>query len=82
MDFFYKKALEQFESAGIKKSQIQIKTRVWGHDVSSAILDEAKTGKHGTIIVARRGDRKAFFSGQIAIRLLHKVTEQSLWIVA
>ena len=82
MDHFLKRAFETLKSAGIKKNQIEIKTRVWGHDVCSAILEEADSGRHGTIMVARRGQREAFFSGRIAMNLLQKVSNRTLWIVA
>lgn len=82
MDNFYDKAYERIKAAGLKKSQVEIKSRVWGHDISMAILDEARTGQHSTIVVGRRGEREAFFSGEIAMRLLQKVSGQALWVVS
>ena len=45
-----------------------------------AILDEARTGKYSTVVVGRRGERGAFFTGRIAMRLVQKVSDQALWV--
>ncbi len=81
MEAFYEAARQRFEMAGLKKSQIKIKTSTRSHDVSTAILGEAKTGQYGTVVVGRRGERDAFFTGRIAMRLVQKVTNQTLWVV-
>ncbi len=82
MKAFYDKAYERIKAAGLDKSRLGIKSRVWGHDIAMAVIDEAIAGQHGTIVVGRRGERKAFFSGQIAARLLQKVSDQALWVVS
>ena len=82
MKAFYDKAYERIKAAGLDKSRIRIKSRVWGYDIATAVIDEAIAGQHGTIVVGRRGERKAFFSGQIAARLLQKVSDQALWVVS
>jgi nucleotide-binding universal stress UspA family protein len=81
MEAFYEAARQRFEMAGLKKSQIKIKTSTRSHDVSTAILGEAKTGQYGTLVVGRRGEREAFFTGRIAMRLVQKVTNETLWVV-
>lgn len=81
MERFYEKACEKLEAAGVKKSQIEIKSTTWSHDISTAILNEAKTRKHSTVVVGRRGGGKAFFAGRIAMRLLQNISEQALWVV-
>ncbi|NVM22001.1 MAG: universal stress protein [Desulfobacterales bacterium] len=78
---FYGKALERLKMAGLKKSQIEIKTNTRSYDVSTAILDEARTGGYGTVVVGRRGESEAFFTGRIAMRLVQKVSDQALWVV-
>jgi len=66
----------------LKKSQIQIKNTTWSYDISTAILDEAASQQHGTLMVGRRGKRAAFFAGRIAMRLLQKTSEQALCVVS
>jgi nucleotide-binding universal stress UspA family protein len=81
MEHFYEKACEKLGTAGLKKSQIEIKSTTWSYDISKAIIDEAKTRDHGTVVVGRRGGGKAFFAGHIAMRLLQKLSDRTLWVV-
>ncbi|MBW2170864.1 MAG: universal stress protein [Deltaproteobacteria bacterium] len=81
MEDFYGKARERLKAAGLKMSQIKIKTSRQSHDISTGILGEARTGRYDTVVVGRRGEREAFFTGRIAIRLVQKITDQTLWVV-
>jgi len=81
MERFYEKAHDRFERAGLKKSQIEIKTNTRSYHISTAILDETRTGGYGTVVMGRRGERDAFFTGRIAMRLVQKVSDQALWVV-
>jgi len=82
MEEFYEKARQKLETAGLKKNQIEIKNTTWSYDISTAILDEAASQQHGTLMVGRRGKRPAFFAGSIAMRLLQKTSEQTLCVVS
>jgi len=81
MERFYKKADDRFEALGLKKGQIETKTKLRSYDISTSIIEEARTGNYGTVVVGRRGERDAFFTGRIAMRLVQKITDQTLWIV-
>jgi len=82
MEGFYLKAFDKFESASITKKQIQLKTNKHGYDISTAILEEARRGAYGTVVIGRRGEREAFFTGRIAMRLVNKMPSPALWVVA
>jgi nucleotide-binding universal stress UspA family protein len=81
IDDFYEKAAQKLKTAEIKYSQIETKTKMGGFDISTSILEEAKSGKYSTVVVGRRGERDAFFTGRIAMRLVQKITDQALWVV-
>jgi len=81
MDGFYEKAYERFKKAGLKSSQLSTVTCRRSSDISTAIYGEAKAGQYGTVIVGRRGERGAFFPGQIPRRLVHALEDQTLCIV-
>jgi len=81
MDGFYEKAYERFKKAGLRSSQLNTITCRRSSDISTAIYGEAKAGQYGTVIIGRRGERGAFFSGQIARRLAHTLEDQALCIV-
>jgi nucleotide-binding universal stress UspA family protein len=78
---FYERAYERFKKAGLKSSHLNTITCRRSSDISRAIYGEAKAGPYGTVIVGRRGERGAFFSGQIARRLVHTLEDQALCIV-
>lgn len=81
MEGFYEKLYPRLETAGLRKSQIEIKSSIRSYDISTAILGEAKMGHYGTVVIGRRGEREAFFTGRIAMRLVQKVSNQALWVV-
>lgn len=78
---FHEKVFQWLKSAGMKKRQVKTVTDTQSYDISSAILEEARGGDYGTVVIGRRGERDAFFTGRIAMRLVQKVTNQTLWVV-
>jgi len=62
-------------------NKLRIKNKTGSLDVSTAILDEARTGRYGTLVVNRRGERGAFFSGRTCLRLTQKIQEQTIWVL-
>ncbi|UCG80131.1 MAG: universal stress protein [Desulfobacterales bacterium] len=81
MDDFYENAYQKLQAAGLTRDQIEMKARIGGYDISTCILEEARTGQYSTVVVGRRGERDAFFTGRIAMRLVQKVADQTLWVV-
>jgi nucleotide-binding universal stress UspA family protein len=81
MENFYMKARERCKAAGLKTRQLEIKTSCQSYDISTGILSEVRTGRYGTVVVGRRGESEAFFTGRIAMRLVQKITDQTLWVV-
>jgi nucleotide-binding universal stress UspA family protein len=81
MKVFYDQAYAKMDAAGLGKKQIETKVRIWGYDIATAILEEASGGNYGTVVVGRRGEREAFFSGQTVTRLLQNISEQALWVI-
>ena len=78
---FYEEAFKRLTTAGLKESQIEIRTNTRAYHVSTAILDEARSGLYGTIVIGRRGERQAFFMGSVAMRLVQKISGLALWVV-
>lgn len=81
MKAFYKEAYRRLEAAGLNKSQINVETNNHSFDICTAIFSEMRTGQYGTVVVGRRGERDAFFTGGIAMRSVQKVANQALWVV-
>lgn len=81
MQIFHETVRSQFKKAGLKADQVRTKTENQSYDISTAILKEARTGGYSTVVIGRRGERDAFFTGRIALRLVQKVSDQTLWVI-
>jgi nucleotide-binding universal stress UspA family protein len=81
MEGFYAETYGKLKAGGFKKSQIKIKTEYHAQDISTAILKEARTGDYTTVVVGRRGEGDAYFTGRIAMRLVQRVRDQTLWVL-
>jgi hypothetical protein len=78
MEEFNNQVRTIFDSAHFQPSQLKMKTNTASYDVSTAILDEMRTGLYGTLLVCRRGERGAFFVGRTCLRLIQKIEDQSI----
>jgi nucleotide-binding universal stress UspA family protein len=82
IDRFYTHAQKKFKEGGIQEKQIEIKVTKRAMNVGKAILDEAKKGNYGTVVVGRRGASKAFFMGSVSRCVLDRISNRALWIVS
>lgn len=75
-------ALELFGTTGFPLDHVTLK---FGHedDVAHNILDEARTGTYGTIVISRQGSNgmKWFTGGGITDQLLREASGYTLWVV-
>jgi len=82
IDSFYTHAQKKFKEAGIQEKQIEIKVTKRAVNVGKAILDEAKKGNYGTVVIGRRGASKAFFMGSVSRYVLDRISNRALWLVS
>ncbi len=82
IDSFYAHARKKFKEAGIQEKQIEIKVTKRAVNVGKAILDEAKKGNYGTVVIGRRGASKAFFMGSVSRYVLDRTANRALWLVS
>jgi nucleotide-binding universal stress UspA family protein len=75
-------ALELFGKTGFPLDRVTLK---FGHEdnIAQNILDEARDGSFGTIVVTRHGSNglKRFFGGGITDQLLREASGYTLWVV-
>lgn len=75
-------ALELFGKTGFPLDRVTLK---FGHEdnIAQNILDEARNGSFGTIVVTRHGSNglKRFFGGGITDQLLREASGYTLWVV-
>jgi nucleotide-binding universal stress UspA family protein len=76
------KARETLIQSGFDKSRVELKI---GHeeDVARNILEEARDGKHETIVVGRHGTSRAkrLFGGGVTDQLLRDAKGFAIWVV-
>ena len=77
-----KKACETLTQSGFDRSQVALKI---GHedDIARNILEEARTGRHETIVVGRHGMSrvKRLFGGGVTDQLLREAKGFAIWVV-
>jgi nucleotide-binding universal stress UspA family protein len=77
-----KQACEALARAGFDVSRVNMK---FGHedDVAGTILEEARLGRHDTIVVGRSGTSRMrrLFGGGVTDRLLHDAKGLAIWII-
>ena len=76
------KALELFGKTGFPLDRVTLKLGQEG-DIAHTILDEARTGGHGTIVISRQGSNglKRLFGGGLTDQLLREASGYTLWVV-
>ena len=76
------KALESLGQTGFPIDQVTLK---FGHerDIADTIIDEARSGGYGTIVVTRHGtsSAKRLFGNGITDRLLRDVSGVAIWVL-
>ena len=82
IDRFYAHAQKKFKEAGIQENQIEIKVTKSAVNVGKAIVNEAKKGNYGTVVIGRRGASKAFFMGSVSRYVLDRTANRALWLVS
>ena len=78
---FHPYAIEKFKEVGIFENQIEMKTVKGGRQAGKAILEFARKGNYGTIVMGRRGISKAFFMGSVSRYIINRISNCALWIV-
>lgn len=81
IDQFFAHALKRLKDAGIDDHQIEVKASNALFNPGKAIIEEAKQGGYGTILIGRRGIDKAFFTGSVSRYVMNQITDKALWIV-
>jgi len=82
IDHFYAQAQHKFKEAGLQDNQIELKVVKRAVDVGKAIVDHARNGDYGTVVIGRRGVNEAFFMGSVSRYVLDKTSGRALWVVS
>lgn len=76
------KALERLQQSGFPIDRVTLKFG-YERDIADTIIDEAKSGGYGTIVVTRHetSSAKRLFGNGVADRLLREVPGVAIWMV-
>jgi nucleotide-binding universal stress UspA family protein len=81
IDQFFAHALKRLKEAGFEDNQIEVKTSKALLNPGKAIIEEAKQGNYGTILIGRRGINRAFFTGSVSHYVISQMSKRAIWIV-
>lgn len=81
IDLFYAHARHKFKEAGLKEDQIELKVVKRALNVGKAIVDQARKGDYGTVVIGKHGADKAFFMGSVSRYVLNKASGRVVWAV-
>ena len=78
---FYAHAVKACGRSGIGKERIEIKQSRRKVGVGRAIVEEARKGDYGTVVIGRRGTGKSFFMGSVSRYVLSKAAGRAVWLI-
>ena len=81
VDDFYVHAKHQFEKAEIKRDQIIIREVGSTMSIGKSIVNEAREGEFGTVVVGRSGLNKSFFIGSVSQFVINQASNCAVWMV-
>jgi nucleotide-binding universal stress UspA family protein len=81
MEDFFAVALEKLRQAGFSDSQIETRTATTMMSIGETILQAAREGGFGTIVMGRRGMNKSFFGGKTSHTVSRDISDAALWMV-
>jgi nucleotide-binding universal stress UspA family protein len=81
IDRFYAQARAIMQEAGFSEKQLDIKVVKSMMRTGKAVVDEARNGDYGTVVIGRHGQGRTVFGGSVARYVINKATERALWIV-
>ena len=76
-------AKQRLTDAGFQSNQITTKVVSGTRSRAGAIIQEARDGDYGTIVLGRRGLSKVkeFFIGRVGNKVIHTIRNRALWVV-
>ncbi|MDX9785781.1 MAG: universal stress protein [Desulfobacterales bacterium] len=78
---FYSHAQQKFKAAGVAQDRISIEEVKSTGSISKTIVDEAKKGNFGIVVVGRTGAHDSFFVGSVSRYIVKNATNCAVWLV-
>jgi nucleotide-binding universal stress UspA family protein len=83
MNWIFDRAKRRLTDAGFKSDQINTKTTLNAYSRAGSIIQEARDGDYGTIVLGRRGLSKVeeFFMGRVSKKVINTIRNRAVWVV-
>ena len=81
LDRFIAVATARLQEAGLDPTRIDFKQIKRTAGIGRAILDIARRGRLGTVVIGRRGSGGAFYSGRVCRYVMEKSVQRAFWLV-
>ncbi|MBF0529845.1 MAG: universal stress protein, partial [Deltaproteobacteria bacterium] len=78
---FLKTAIDILSQAGFTRERIRIEYREITLGIARTIINAAKEGGYGTIVLGRRGLGKSSFLGSVTDRVIRRVEDVAVWLI-
>ena len=84
MKMVSEESLDRFKKAGLELDKVTTKIVTGATSRAKAIVEEAKDGGYGTIVVGRRGLSRVaeFFMGRVSNKVMQLAKEMAVWVVS
>ena len=82
MKKFFADAKQKLSEAGVAPDRVKIIKTKRKARVGKMILNEAKKGDYGTVVVGRRGTNKAYYFGSVSRYVTERITGRALLLVS
>jgi nucleotide-binding universal stress UspA family protein len=82
-EYVFQEATARLEKAGLHRDQISTKIVTRVGSAAKVIVEEAKNGGYGTVVVGRRGLSRVqgFLTGRVSNAVVHLARETAAWVV-
>ena len=81
LDVFYSQALSVFQRNGFSADRVELSIVANKLSAGRTILEAARQGGFGTIVIGKRGTGKSRFFGSVSRHIIQKAENLAVWIV-
>ena len=84
VEAFFEEAISRLKNAGLNSDRISTKIATGMASRAKAIVEEAKNGSYGTIVVGRKGLSRVeeFIMGRVSNKVVELAKEMAVWVVS
>jgi len=83
IEHVFDQAKDRLKKSGFQSNQIKTTIITDVHSRAGAVVEEARQGKYGTIVIGRRGLSKLqeFFMGRVSNKIIQLAKEKVVWVM-